>query len=211
MILRAANLSALKWLEHGFGTRLSVDWPPEPYANLRQVHSDIVVSAGAEACGFLGDGDGLVTATPGLWIGVRTADCAPVILADPVRRAVAVIHAGWRGTVGMIVARAVARMGAEFGSRAADLVGAVGPTIGPCCYEVGPEVARQFAPWWPDAGDHVDIGGTLRLQLTELGLEQIEVTGGCTRCGSDRYHSFRRDGAASGRMISAVQVNLGVD
>ena len=160
MILRAANLSALEWLEHGFGTRLSVDWPPEPYANLRQVHSDIVVSAGAEACGILGDGDGLVTATPGLWIGVRTADCAPVILADPVRRAVAVIHAGWRGTVGMIVARAVARMGAEFGRARRIWLGRSGRRLG--------RAAMRWVRRWrgnlrlggPTLGDHVDMGGT---------------------------------------------------
>jgi YfiH family protein len=206
MILEAANLAALDWLEHGFGTRLSGDWPPQPYVNLRQIHSDIVVNAGAEACGVLGDGDGLVTSQPDLWIGVRTADCAPVILADPVHRAAAVVHAGWRGTVGMIVAKAVERMEAQFGSRAADLVAAVGPAIGPCCYEVGPEVAEKFAPWRRDAGSHVDIPGTLRQQLMELRVKQIEVMGGCTRCATGRYHSFRRDGDASGRMISAARI-----
>jgi polyphenol oxidase len=214
VILRSPVLARLDWLEHGFGTRLAPDWPPAPaYANLRQIHSDIVINAGAGACGMLGEGDGLVSREPGLWLGVRTADCAPVILADSRHRAVAVIHAGWRGAVGQILARALDRMQSDFGSRPSDLIAAVGPAIGPCCFEVGEDVAGQFAPWWPERTDlnrktKINLGATLARQLATAGLtpENIAVLGECTHCSPERYHSFRRDGQAAGRMVSAVRI-----
>ncbi len=217
MILAAPHLATLNWLEHGFGTSLSADWPPEPdYVNLRQIHSDVVVTvSGDQVQGMLGEGDGLVTRQPGIWIGVRTADCAPVLLADPAHQAVGVVHAGWRGTVNLIVSRTLERMATEFGTRPGDVLAAVGPTIGACCYEVGADVARQFAPWWPERADLqgggsqacVDIPATLQLQLTGAGVDpaNIATVGGCTRCGATgRFHSFRRDGVAAGRMVSAV-------
>lgn len=218
MILRSPQLAALGWLDHGFGTRLAPpDWPDRHYVNLRQIHSDVVMRAGGEACspsGVLGEGDGLVTNQPELWLGIRTADCAPVILADQAHRAAAVVHAGWRGTVNSILARTLERMKADFGTRPQDLVAAIGPTIGPCCFEVGEEVARQFIPWWPERTDldsgraMIDLAGTLRLQLTAAGLEPVNVAaiGECTRCQAGRYHSFRRDREASGRMVSAVRI-----
>src|SRR5262245_50833031 len=110
MILQSPQLAALDWLEHGFGTRLSTDWPPvASYVNLRQIHSGIVFRAEQDASGVLGEVDGLVTNQPGLWLGVRTADCAPIILVDSIHRAVAVVHAGWRGAVSSILERAVER------------------------------------------------------------------------------------------------------
>ena len=215
MILQASHLAALDWLEHGFGTRLSQHWPPDPgYANLQQTHSNIVVEAVQGAQGVLGEGDGLVTGKPGTWIGVRTADCAPLILADPVHRAVGVVHAGWRGTVSGIAVQAVARMQELFGTAPGDLVAAVGPAISLCCFEVGPEVANEFKPWWPERNDldrktKIDVSRTLERQLISAGLmaAKIQLMPECTRCGADRFHSFRRDREASGRMVSAVRIN----
>lgn len=209
MILAAPQLAALNWLEHGFGTSLSTDWPPEPdYVNLCQIHSDVVVMvSGGQTQGVLGEGDALVSRQPGIWMGVRTADCAPVILADPLHQAVGVVHAGWRGTVNLIVSRTLERMAAEFGTRPGDVMAAIGPAIGACCYEVGADVARQFAPWWAERADlRVDIPATIQRQLTAAGVDPANIgrVGGCTRCSSGRFHSFRRDGAAAGRMVSAV-------
>ena len=192
MILQSSQLAALDWLDHGFGTRLSLDWPPDPrYVNLRQTHSNIVIEAVRGAEGVVGEGDGLVTNQPGTWIGVRTADCAPLILADPVHRAVAAVHAGWRGTVRGIAVQAVTRMQELFDSAPGDLVAAVGPLISPCCFEVGPEVAREFQPWWPERNDlnrktTIDVARTLERQLVEAGLTaaKIQVIGECTRCGA---------------------------
>jgi len=89
-------------------------------------------------------GDGLITATPGLLLGIQTADCLPIMLVDPKHRAVGVFHAGWRGTVKRIVEKGVGEMRRRFGSRPRDLKAAIGPGIQGCCYEVGAEVREKF-------------------------------------------------------------------
>jgi hypothetical protein len=116
---------------------------PWPLVTLRQVHSDIVRFVDSPAKALLA-GDGLITATPGLLLGIQTADCLPVILVDPKRRAVGVFHAGWRGTVKRIVEKGVGEMRRCFGSRPRDLKAAIGPGVRGCCYEVGEEVRAQF-------------------------------------------------------------------
>ena len=110
---------------------------------LRQIHSDIIHHVDAEPATPL-TGDGLVTATPGLLLGVQTADCLPIILVDSKRRAAGVFHAGWRGTVKRIVEKGVGEMHRCFGTRPEDLKAAIGPGIGGCCYEVGEEVRTKF-------------------------------------------------------------------
>jgi len=211
-VLQAANLASLPWLEHGFGTRYCSPAPAD-YAQLRQTHSDVVVTAPGGATGVLGEGDALITTAPGVWIGIRTADCAPLILADPVRRAVAVVHAGWRGTVNGIAMRAVERLAAQAGSRPQDLVAAVGPAIGHCCLELGPEVTPHFAPWWPERSDlggrvYLDLAATIQRQLESAGLppRNVHLASACTRCDEARFHSYRRDGAAAGRMVTAARI-----
>jgi YfiH family protein len=114
-----------------------------PLVTLRQVHSDIIWSVDSLPESQL-VGDGLITATPGLLLGIQTADCLPIILADPTRRAVGVFHAGWRGTVKRIVEKGVGEMRRHFGSRPRDLRAAIGPGIRVCCYEVGEEVREKF-------------------------------------------------------------------
>jgi YfiH family protein len=114
-----------------------------PLVTLRQVHSDIIRFVDAPAESPLA-GDGLITATPGLLLGIQTADCLPIILVDPKRRSVGVFHAGWRGTVKRIVEKGMGEMRRRFGSRPRDLKAAIGPGIHGCCYEVGAEVREQF-------------------------------------------------------------------
>ena len=114
-----------------------------PLVTLRQIHSDIIRFVDAPAESPLA-GDGLITATPGLLLGIQTADCLPIILVDPKRRAVGVFHAGWRGTVKRIVEKGVGEMRRRFGSRPRDLKAAIGPGIHGCCYEVGAEVREKF-------------------------------------------------------------------
>jgi polyphenol oxidase len=117
---------------------------PLALVTLRQVHSDIIrfVDSPGESQHA---GDGLITATPGLLLAIQTADCLPIILVDPKRRALGVFHAGWRGTLNRIVEKGVGEMRRYFGSRARDLKAAIGPGIHRCCYEVGQEVRDQFA------------------------------------------------------------------
>ena len=116
---------------------------PWPLVTLRQVHSDVIHFVDRPPKNQL-VGDGLITATPGLLLGIQTADCLPVVLVDAKHRAVGVFHAGWRGTVQRIVEKGVGEMRRRFGSRPGDLKAAIGPGIHECCYEVGAEVREKF-------------------------------------------------------------------
>lgn len=123
---------------------------------LRQIHSDIVQIVNTANPGLSGEtpkGDALVTNEPGLLLVVQTADCVPILLADKKRLAIAAIHAGWRGTLQRISEKALGRMQMEFGTRPQDVIAALGPGIGQCCFEVGPEVVAEFAAKFPQAGE----------------------------------------------------------
>lgn len=209
-IYRASRLEQLPWLEHGFGTRDSGDWAPNT-TTLKQIHSAIVVKADtAGVCA--GEGDALITDRPGTLLAVRTADCIPILLADERRKAVAAVHAGWRGTVAGVASRAIEAMGQNFESRPEDLWVAIGPGIGPCCYEVGPEVAREFRRLFPERCDleyaaRIDLPGANRRQFAAAGvaLERIVSVDACTFCHPGEFHSWRRD-RTQGRMVSAIGI-----
>ena len=204
-VYRVTELDEMPWLVHGFGTR-QADIPARfrRLATLKQVHSAECV-AGEGRGGVLGVGDALLENTPGAVVAVKTADCIPLLLVDPVDRAVAVVHAGWRGAAAGIARRAVAAMAARFGSRAGDLHAAIGPAIGQCCYEVGADVAARFGV---NGRAHVDLAGAVRSQLVTAGVgaSRIYQAGICTRCSAGEFHSFRRDGAAAGRQHSYAGV-----
>jgi hypothetical protein len=144
---RLPELDQFEWLVYGFGTRRSTP-PPVSLATLRQIHSDIVVPAEGRT-GCLGEGDALVSNTPGRTVAVKTADCVPILLVDAANRTVAAVHAGWRGTVRQIARQAAEAMRRDFDTRVRNLHVAIGPAIGGCCYEVGPEVAAEFRPLGP--------------------------------------------------------------
>lgn len=204
--LKAGVLESLGWLEHGFGTRGAE--LPENLAGLKQVHSDVIFTA--EEAGVCGAGDALVTSREGLAVSIRTADCYPVLLADPRNRAVAAIHAGWRGTAARIVQKTIQRMSAEFGTRAHEVHAAVGPGIGVCCYEVGPEVACQFgdAVLTRHIRAHLNLATENRKQLEAAGvpLQNIEALDICTFCDAERFFSYRREKETAGRMTSFVRI-----
>src|SRR6185437_6972650 len=117
-----------------------------PLMTLRQIHSNLVrVATGSDvARDRPWKADGVITNEPGVLIGIQTADCIPVLVADRKRRVVGAFHAGWRGTVKRIVQTGIGRMRLEFGSRPQDIVAAIGPGIGPCCYAIGEEVQSEF-------------------------------------------------------------------
>ena len=125
---------------------------------LRQLHSDIVhrVDSSSLRAGGQLQGDALFTRERGVLLCVQTADCVPVLLADTKNRAIAAIHAGWRGTLRRIAAKTLGRMQMEFGTRPQDVIAALGPCIGRCCYEVGSEVAREFHAQFPQAREWFD-------------------------------------------------------
>jgi YfiH family protein len=167
------------------------------------------------------ESDIIVTDDPSVAIGVRVADCAPVLLHDPVTRAVGAAHAGWRGTASGAAAAAVRAMEKEFGTHPADLVAAIGPCLGACCGEVGPDVVDAFraggadrealAAWFtPGSGDRsfLDLERANRDQLVTAGLNPgaIFMSGLCTKTHRDRLHSYRGDRDASGRIVAAIRV-----
>ena len=218
-------LSAIPGLVHGFEQRAPCDGTETAGESrtrvaralegsgrlllLEQVHGSAVVEAPWEGTPRA---DAAVAAAPGWLLGVQTADCLPVLLVDPGRRLVAAAHAGWRGTAAGIAARAVEALVAR-GSRPEDLVAALGPAVGACCYEVGEELREAFGPSGaasfragPRGRPHLDVRAANERQLLGAGLRAAALhhVADCTRCRGDLYHSYRRDGRAAGRMISFV-------
>ncbi len=206
-MLKAPNLAELRWLTHGFGQRDSVY--PAQITTVRQIHSDIVIEATTPGGDRIADGDAVVSNQPGVVVGIRTADCVPVLLADMRTRAVASIHAGWRGSAAAIVTGAVEALVRKYGSRPEDLVAAVGPSIGVCCYEVGADVAGQFGVWLPEldgatGSKQLDLKKVNELQLRRAGVRSVWVAGHCTYCEAEQYFSFRREREQAGRMLSYI-------
>ena len=201
-VLTSSVLDQLSWVEHGFGTRQS-NLDQTTMARLNQIHSAEVLVA--NAVGNLGEGDALVTREPGLGVSIRTADCFPILLADPVTRSVAAIHAGWRGTAASVVLSSLRRMQSEFDTNPRDVYAAIGPGIGSCCYEVGLDVAQRFGKG--EAG-HLDLAAENRSQLIAAGLhpDHIDAVGGCTFCNPAQFFSWRRDHDRAGRMISFIRI-----
>ncbi len=218
-------LAAIAGLVHGFGRRAPGPHPETRDETVRRVRS------GLDAAGELQllrqvhgcavalspwdeppEADAAVAAAPGLLLGIQTADCLPVLLVDPVRRAVAAAHAGWRGTVRGVTREAVRALETR-GSRPQDLVVALGPGIGACCYEVGDELREAFGPagasffrTTPKGSLHLDVRAANVRQLEQAGVppESIYHVPECTYCLPGAYHSYRRDGKGAGRMISYV-------
>ena len=171
-------------------------------ATLKQVHSATALFA--DRPGLAGEGDALVSSSSGVAVSIRTADCYPILLVDGKNRAVAAVHAGWRGTAAHIVEAALAEMHRSAGTRAEDLFAAVGPGIGACCYVVGGDVAEKFG----QLAGKLDLAAANRAQLLRLGVPevQIEILGGCTFCDAEQFHSYRREKAHAGRMISFIRI-----
>jgi len=158
---RVLNLGFTEWdarenvKENRRRLQAAVGAPDFQLVSLLQFHSDAILhfeTAPTEPS----RGDASVTKSPGLLLAVQAADCVPILLVDPKNRAVAAVHAGWRGTLARIVEKTIGRMQMQFGSEAADLFAAIGPAIGGCCYEVGTEVAAAFSGQFPNAAVFFD-------------------------------------------------------
>lgn len=201
----------------------SLDVPRARLLLVRQVHGRVVATArrGAGDAWQRPEADAIVTDDPSVAIGVRVADCAPILLFDPVRGVAAAVHAGWRGTAAGVSLAATAKLGDEFGSRPADVLAAIGPCLGRCCGEVGPEVRETFRAsgttedmldrWFsPGNGDRLwlDLERANRDQLVlGAGLSPANVfaSGLCTKTNRDRLHSYRGDGSGAGRILAAIR------
>ena len=167
------------------------------------------------------DGDALVSNASSFVLAVQVADCVPILMADKKSGAVAAVHAGWRGTCAGVVNAAIAAMSREFGTDSRNLCAAIGPSIGPCCYEVGESVLDEFrlvgvpenyVKRWFSVVD----GGSLRLDLQTANRDQlaaagvreddIYVCGLCTKTHSGVFESYRADGELAGRMAGLIRV-----
>jgi hypothetical protein len=161
--------------------------------------------------------DATITAIPGICLMVMVADCVPVLLFDPVKRISAVIHAGWRGTVHHIVSNTVRAMVEHFGCDPADLLAGIGPSIGPCCYEVGEDVTDFVAQSFGTTKGylirkngasklHFDLWYANQKQLVDNGVkpENIETSTLCTMCNSETFFSSRASGGVTGRFAAGI-------
>ncbi len=234
-----AFASARDGVRHFFGTRrhadllaLAVGVPAHQSGahgrgwllSVKQVHGTdalVVDRPLTDSDQFPGGWDALVTDQPGVTVAVRTADCVPVLVHDPRRRVVAAIHAGWRGAVAGIVPKTIALMAARFGSTSSDLRISIGPSAGPCCYEVDEPVLEQLRaglPEWESVLRHyqghqarLDLKALIRRQVEEEGVSAPSVSSVnlCTICHGELFYSYRRDGAVKGTMVSGITLVSG--
>lgn len=233
---RSEMLAAFPWLQQGFSTRCSAPAAlEEPKAEqeyrrrfleifqltsdqtqmVKQVHGDTVLTVEELRLGQeLPEADAMITNRPGVGLVTIHADCVPVILVDPVRRVIAAVHAGWKGTLAGIVRKTVARMQAEYGSTPKECYAAIGPAIGSCCYWVPPERIAIFAEKWPEfdftaaqQDSALDLALINQKFLENCGFlpEQIDNARLCTSCCDNDFYSFRRE-QATGRMLSLVMM-----
>lgn len=210
---------------------------PMHVVQAHQVHGDrvAVVRSAALTREDLDGFDALITDMPGVAVGARTADCIPVLMYDPARRAVAAVHSGWKGTVLKIAAKTLAAMSGEFGTRPADILAVIGPGIGPDSFQVGPEVARAFLdagfpeaglsgiyssdrpiisdrgpriPGTMQGGLHIDLWEAVRLTLFRAGVPDSHIlTAGIDTYTHPGFFSARREGPSCGRTVNTIMLN----
>ena len=193
----------------------AVDMPGWPVLRLKQIHSDIIQDMkDTAAANEPREGDASITQLGGAVLGIQTADCVPILIADRKGHAVAAVHAGWRGTALRIAQQTVARFRADYGIPAEDLIAVIGPHNAVCCYEVGEEVVEAIGdaaaiarkPEWQKP--HLNQALANQRQLIAAGIpqEQVVVSNLCTQCRGDLFYSYRREGKRSGRMLSVIGI-----
>ncbi len=194
---------------------------PWPLITTRQVHAATTLTLHEPPAAPLPPADGLTTQIPGHFLAMLTADCVPVLLVDPIHRAIAVFHAGWRGTAARIVEQGVEVMRTQHRSDPTHLLAAIGSSIGPCCYAVGEETTQAFHEAFPYAPDlfsdgKLDLWQANRRQLLTAGVPATNITvlAQCTACTRDdqgrrEFFSHRAERGVTGRMISLIAIQPG--
>ena len=183
---------------------------------MKQVHGDQIVEVKDTNIKEAGEADGMLTEKPNAFLGVLTADCVPILFLAPKRKVVAAVHAGWRGTLAGITAKAVKHFEEQYGIDAKSLEAALGPAIGGCCYEVGDDVVQPITTRWGELAEasiehrdgkpHLDLRSLNRAILERAGVppDQIHQVGPCTSCAKDDFFSYRRERKETGRQISFI-------
>lgn len=184
---------------------------PEQTVSCHLIHSARVLTVNRfNRRRVLGQADGLITAGAGIYLAMRFGDCTPLIFFDPVRGAVGLAHAGWRGTMQNIAGATIKEMERQFGCRPQDMIVVVGPAIGPCCYEVGPDVvaaARRafdnpdqlFSRKNGNGRAYFDLWAANRQQLLAAGVKEVIPSAMCTACRTDEFYSHRAEKGRTGR------------
>ena len=185
---------------------------PEQTVSCHLIHSaDVLTINQANQQRLMGKADGLITGTPNIYLSMRFGDCTPLIFFDPVRGAVGLTHAGWRGTMQDMAGATVRMMVKQFDCRPGDMIAVIGPAIGPCCYEVGSEVIAAAAESFEDSASlftrrngkanhaHFNLWEANRRQLAAAGVQQIIQSELCTACRTDQFFSHRAEHGRTGR------------
>lgn len=222
-VIKAQALSNLSGVVHGFFNRSlgdSLDAALElsglsSIHTLNQVHSATLRVVDCSESVSPVEGDGLVCGLPACGVGVYTADCVPILLAARDSSVVAAVHAGWRGTLAGITTRALSLLDREFGVPPSDVVAAIGPSIGGCCYEIGREVAERFIEGYEGFSGFIttltrgkfllDLGELNRMLLADAGVGEVEVLDICTKCEAN-FYSYRREGRGVGSQLSFIGI-----
>jgi polyphenol oxidase len=183
---------------------------------MKQVHGDAIIEITDHKLKEAGEADAMVTKERGIFLGVLTADCVPILLVAPERGIAAAVHAGWRGTLAGIAANTVKRLIETYGISSTELQAALGPSIGPCCYDVKDDVTRPLLDRWGElaaaslegkAGkSYLDLRRLNDRILQNAGLPERQIfhVGPCTSCASEEFFSYRRQGSQTGRQMSII-------
>lgn len=191
--------------------------PVEKLVTVNQVHGSSVLHVkDGFAYGAPVEADAIITCLPGIPLGIMTADCLPALLFDPVNKAIGAAHAGWKGTVKAVTLNTINEMNKAFGSRPENLIAALGPCIGPCCYTVGENVVNEFKASFEDTGcfEYAECGIKLDISLANMSQllfagvkkENISFSSMCTACNNSLFFSYRKDGGRTGRQLSFIML-----
>jgi len=183
---------------------------------MRQVHGDRILEVRDKKLKEAGEADGMITEEPGLFLGVLTADCVPVLFSVRGKKLAAVVHAGWRGTLAGIAPKMVRALKEDHGVDPASIEAALGPSIGPCCYEVGPEVVASMVQRWGSLAElslqvkngksFLDLRAMNVSLLENAGVPPLQIfkVGPCTSCAKGDFFSYRREKTETGRQMSFI-------
>ena len=224
--VKSDRLSAMQGVVHGFGDRtVGTDasetarrYELSKIAQLNQVHSgDVIILGNIESHDDLIEGDALVTDLKGVGVGIRTADCVPILLADKSKSVIAAIHGGWRGTLSEITMNTVDIIKHNYGIKPSDLTAVIGPSIKKCCYEVGEDVASLFKEKFEYSDQYLSKSGESKylldlsiantFGLEKVGVKDIEIIDICTKCNPN-FYSYRREGKGVPTQLSFIALSL---
>jgi polyphenol oxidase len=208
----------LRVIENRVRSFRTLERDPLSMFDVWQVHSADVVIANAPHKSSPPEfkADAIITDNPEVTLFMRFADCTPILLFDPVKSAIGIVHAGWMGTVKRVASAAVSAMAAAFGSRPADILAGIGPSIGPDHYEIGPDVIRRVRETFHEDADdlllryenrnHFNLWLANKLSLAQAGVQQIEVSGICTACHPEDWFSHRAQKGKTGRFGALISL-----